>query len=92
MIWISEQEMYYLNEMKNYFWRNVLWGFPDKEKSTDRNVKLAYVMIKGERKMLGVNNKTVVGYAMNETVPTWKTPLEEAKYDEFVCWCTSFDI
>ena len=58
----------------------------------DENVKLAYVIINGERKMLGVDNRTFRGYKMRDDVPMWKIPLEEQKYDAFQRWCTNFDV
>jgi hypothetical protein len=58
----------------------------------DENVKLAWVMISGERKMLGVDNKTMAGYKMRSDVPAWEMPLVPQQYDKFERWCTSFDV
>lgn len=70
-----------------------LWGtFKPSPPKGDDNVKLAWVIIKGYRTMLGVDNKTMKGYAMNENTPTWKHPLEPISYDTFERWCTTFDV
>jgi hypothetical protein len=65
---------------------------PQREPKEDDNVKLAWVLINGKRTMLGVDNKTLLGYKLKETCPAWKLPLEEVKYDSFDRWCTSFDV
>ena len=64
---------------------------PIREPKEDDNVKLAYVLIKGNQTMIGCDNKTLKGYKLKDTCPMWVLPLEEIQYDSFVRWCTSFD-
>lgn len=58
----------------------------------DDNVKYAWVKAGDKRHIIGVDNKTLKGYAMEPPGYTWKLPLEEFKYDTFERWCTSFDL
>ena len=60
-------------------------------KKESDNVKLAWVIISEERKIIGVDNLNYKGYKLNETTPSIKLPLEEIGYDKFCRWCTTFD-
>lgn len=80
-------------EMRKLEWE-IWWGSP-KPKETpqeDDNVKLAYVYIGGDRKMIGVDNVTMKGYALEDKAPTWKRPLEPIEYDSFDRWCRLMDV
>lgn len=90
--WISLEEYDARRELNKKFAQGMMWGFPKRESKEDDNVKLAHVTIGGKRHMIGVDNKTMVGYAIRDDIPTWKLPLEELKYDTFERWCTSFDV
>lgn len=73
----------------------LVWGKKSKyykEPEEKDFVKLAWVMIDGKKEMLGVHNKTMAGYEMEEKCPTFKIPLVPKEYDSFVRWCTTFDI
>jgi hypothetical protein len=90
-----ETEKNALHQATTDFENALMWGpvsDAPTEVSEDYYVKLAWVMIDGEKKMLGVDNRTMVGYAMKETTPEWKRPLEPVHYDEFVRWCRLMDL
>jgi hypothetical protein len=87
----KEWEDKMVKEMLRIFWET--GKPPERKKREDENVKLAWVInINGGREMLGVDNKTMKGYAMREDTPTWKLPLEPVEYDTFERWCTTFDM
>lgn len=87
---IDKNAYEFLGETLN---RALLWGRPlNYIESEDNNIKYAWVLIDGEKRMIGVNNKTMDGYAMKQDTPEWKLPLEKIKYSQFLRWCTSFDL
>ena len=91
--WLTKQEAESLQKLKEDFWKQVMRGDGIKRKALpEDSVKLAWVTINGKREMLGVDNKTMEGFEMEEKIPTFKIPLVPKKYDEFERWCTSFDI
>ena len=80
--WIPQEE---LNRWEE-FQAKILWGGFNSEKREDQNVK------GGKKEMIGVDNQTLIGYAMKKETPEWKLPLEKIQYDEFIRWCTTFDL
>lgn len=79
----------------------IFWGQPIDPKITPEQkealryantIKFAWVETDGKRKILGVSNEDMKGYAMVPEYPAWKLPLEEEKYDKFERWCTTFDL
>jgi hypothetical protein len=92
-IWISKKEFEARLELDKQRWVDMLFGKIEvRTPKEDDNVKLAYVIINGKREMIGVDNKTLKGYKLNDEYPTWKLPLEEISYDSFERWCTTFDV
>ena len=57
-------------------------------KANEDNRKWAWVSIKGHRKMVWVDNKTMKAYKADGYAPTWI----EIKNFVFERWCTSFDL
>ncbi len=71
----------------------LLWGRSEPHiPKEDDNVKLAYVKKDGKQVLLGVDNKTLKGYELEETIPTWKRPIIETDYQEFVRWARLMDL
>lgn len=89
MMWEPREEY----EARQRMIGKILWGIytPSLPRPWD-NVKIAWVNIGGQRKMLGVDNKTMQGYKMEENIPTFKKPLEKQDYDSFERWCTFMDL
>lgn len=88
----KETQEQWEKECKNYE-AAIWWGTTKKiDEREDKDVKYAWVIIDGKKEMIGVNNKTMKGYSMEEKIPTWKLPLEEIEYDTFERWCTSMDL
>jgi hypothetical protein len=81
-----------LAQLNKDFTTALLWEVPPREPKEDDNVKLAWVEIAGCRWMIGVDNKTMKGYALHEDGPEWILPLVEISYDKFERWCTTFDV
>lgn len=73
---------------------HLIWGipYPTKEPEPGDDVKLAYVEIDDKKIMIGVDNKTLQGYEMNDNIPTVKKPLVPLKYNKFIRWCTLMDV
>lgn len=90
--WIPEKDIQKLKEIAEDLQTQLFWGAKPVEKKPEDNVKLAWVIIKGEKQMIGVDNKTMEGFEMQEKTPEIKLPLIPLKYDSFVRWCTSFDL
>lgn len=79
----------YLKKMSE----DILWGvYKPPEPKEDDNVKLAIVEIGGKREMIGVDNQSMKGYAMEPPGYTWKLPLEPLQYDRFIRWATLMDV
>lgn len=90
---LSEEALNFLKELNDRKNAWFFWGKPSNHISReDVNVKYAWVEKNGNSVMLGVDNKTMQGYKMEEERPMWKIPLEEESYDKFIRWCTSFDL
>jgi len=79
-------------------WREEMWialvfgKIQPREPKEDDNVKLAWVIINKERKMVGLDTVTRKAYKLRDDRPTWIRPLQEIEYDSFERWCTSFDV
>jgi hypothetical protein len=96
IIWIPEEERKHYKEWmekRKEDFIKIMWGtYVPPEPRVWNNVKIAWVMKDGKKKMMGVDNKTMQGYKMEKSIPTFKIPLEEETYDTFIRWCTSFDL
>ncbi len=82
-------------EKKHKEWEDyMVWGKPSpkRELREDDNVKLAWVIINTERKMVGVDTETLKGYELEDKYPIWKLPLVPIEYDSLERWCTGFDV
>src|SRR5687767_9868405 len=96
--WMSKKEYDawkdFYAERERLFVKHVLWGepWPKREAQPDDNVKLAYVIVNGQRVMAGVDNQTLQAYELNDTTPTWKMPLVPMNYDKFDRWCRLMDV
>lgn len=90
-VWMSKSEWEAYRALREAAY---LWPYRLARKETPyRNfLKLAWVDIKGEKKMIFVHNANLKGYKMNEATPSLLEPIEEIEYDYFERWCTSFDV
>jgi hypothetical protein len=92
-IWMTKKEHTKWVQWYDRFWANAIWNGPDRRApKEDDNVKLAWVIIGDKRIMAGVDNKTMAGYQLEDTMPTWKMPLVPLQYDSFERWCTGMDV
>jgi hypothetical protein len=79
-IWMPYEEYLaekaWLEEKEKEIVKAVMWGIhPKREYKQEDNVKLAWVIVNRERKMLGVDNKTMEGFEMEKMFPPSKYHL-----------------
>lgn len=95
-IWMPYEEYLARKEFYkklNEDFAKAIWGkYTPKEPKLEDNVKIAWVIKDGNRKMIGVDNKTMQGYKLEKTIPVVKIPLEDENYDSFERWCTLMDM
>jgi len=91
--WIPKSEMQLWKEWHDNMWANMVFGrIQPREPKEDDNVKLAWVIINKERRMVGLDTVTRKAYKLRDDRPTWIRPLQEIEYDSFERWCTTFDV
>jgi hypothetical protein len=91
--WMPKAEAEAWRDWQNRFWNGMLFGATGKRiPEEDENVKLAWVVIDGQRTMVGLDRVTKKAYKLRDDMPTWIRPLQEISYDSFERWCTTFDV
>lgn len=93
--WVTNIEVEATKKWLDELQRKWIWGIIKKltpEEEYENNIKLAYVFIKGQRKMVGLHKEDMKAYQLEENYPSWKIPLVEIEYTSFERWCTGMDV
>ena len=93
--WSTKGQSEALKKLTEELEMSMFWGLKKELTSEERynnDIKLAYVIQNGERKMVGLNRTDNKAYELREDVPTWKIPLVQTEYDSFERWCRSMDL